>query len=148
MKVEFHSGVPDKLLHACRLLRKSHAAGARVVVTGERAALDRLDPLLWTFDPLSFVAHIRLRDGAPPPDATVRERTPVWLADAPAQAVRCSVLVNLGPEMAAGWTAFERVIEIVDTSPDDSAQARARWKRYGEVPGVERVHHALGSAAP
>ena len=32
MKVEFHSGVAEPLAHTCRLLRKAHAAGARVVV--------------------------------------------------------------------------------------------------------------------
>jgi DNA polymerase-3 subunit chi len=147
MKVEFHSGVPDKLVHACRLLRKSHAAGARVAVTGERTALDRLDPMLWTFDPASFVPHARLRAGAQPP-ASLLARTPIWLADmvdAPAQALGCTVLVNLGPEVPAQWDRFERLIEIVDASPEDSAQARARWRRYGQTPGVERVHHALGA---
>ena len=38
-EVSFHFNVPDKIGHACRLLRKAVAAGARVVVTGE-------DPLL------------------------------------------------------------------------------------------------------
>ena len=30
MKFEFHSGVSDKLDHACRLLRKAQAAGVKV----------------------------------------------------------------------------------------------------------------------
>ncbi len=142
-KVEFHSGVADKLQHACRLLRKSHAAGAQVVVGGDSGTLDRLDGALWTFDALSFVPHARLRAGAPDPLPPAAARAPLWLADEPLRFAHRDVLVNLGPSMVDGWQAFARVIEVVDASADDVAAGRRRWKAY-EQPGVERVHHALG----
>ena len=144
MKVEFHSGVADKLDHTCRLLRKSQAAGAQVVVGGERALLDRLDVMLWTFDALSFVPHLRVRGERPSASTAVLERTPLWLADDPAACAARDVLVNLGPEMVAGWEGFARVIEVVGRDDDDSAAARQRWRAYGETAGVERVHHSLG----
>ncbi len=107
VRVEFHSGVADKLGAACRFLRKAQAAGASVVVCGDRATLDRLDAALWTFDPLSFVAHARVRGVAP---ATALARTPTWLVDDPAAVGQREILLNLGPDMAAGWEQFERVV--------------------------------------
>jgi DNA polymerase-3 subunit chi len=145
MKVEFHTGVSDKLAHACRLLRKTQAAGAEVVVTGDASLLDRLDQALWTFEALAFVPHARLRaSGAP---GAVHARTPLWLADDPARCPQRGVLVNLGPEMAPAWQEFGRVIEIVDASDTDSVQARQRWRAYNAAAGVELVHHTLGAAS-
>ena len=145
MKVEFHSGVHDKLAHACRFLRKAQAAQAKVVVCGEAALLDRLDVTLWTFDALSFVAHVRLRAGqARRPGWS---RTPTWLVDAAASAPAAQILVNLGPDLAPGWQGFERVVEIVEQEPGDSLAGRRRWREYATHPGIELVHHALGGPA-
>lgn len=145
MKVEFHSGVPDKLDHACRLLRKAQAAGAKVVVAGEPGLLDRLDVTLWSFDALSFVPHVRVRAGGNAPAAAAR--SPVWLADAPVASAPSDVLVNLGTTMVPGWQRFARVIEVIGTDDADSRPARQRWRTYGEQAGVELVHHALGAAS-
>ena len=146
MKVEFHSGVPDKVEHACRFLRKAQMAGARVAVCGDAALLDRLDGSLWTFDALSFVPHVRRRAGGELRPGW--ERTPTWLVDDVGLAPDARILVNLGPEMATGWERFERVIEIVEASDEDSRAGRQRWRRYGEHAGAELVHHALGGARP
>jgi DNA polymerase III subunit chi len=143
VKVEFHSGVADKLDHACRLLRKTQAAGAQVVVGGDRALLDRLDVMLWTFDALSFVPHLRVRGERPGAAAAVLERTPLWLADVPAACAPRDVLVNLGPEMVAGWEGFARVIEVLGRDEEDIAEGRQRWRAYGEQAGIERVNHSL-----
>jgi DNA polymerase-3 subunit chi len=145
MKVDFHTGVADKLDHACRLLRKSQAAGAQVVVCGDRAMLDRLDTALWTFDALSFVPHARLRGTSPP--SAAHARTALWLADEALRAQHRSVLVNLGPAMAQGWQEFERVIEVVQSDDDDSAQGRRRWREYAAHAGVELGNHSRGDAA-
>jgi DNA polymerase III subunit chi len=142
LKVEFHSGVAEPLGHACRLLRKAHAAGARVVVHGPAPMLDRLDQQLWTFDALSFVPHLRLRAGARPQPH--QARTPTWLVDDVAAVDDRDVLVNLGDEMVSGWETFARVIEVVPADAQASAAARQRWRRYGEREGVELVHHAVG----
>lgn len=138
MKVEFHSGVADKLGAACRFLRKAQAAGAEVVVCGDRAALDRLDVALWTFDPLSFVAHWRVKHAAPAPTLA---RTPIWLVDDPATVAAREVLLNLGPAMVDGWEDFERVVEIVSTAADDAGAGRQRWREYASRPGIDLVHH-------
>jgi DNA polymerase IIIc chi subunit len=56
-EVTFHFNAADKLGHACRVLRKAVASGAKVVVTGDTALLRELDVALWTFAALEFVPH-------------------------------------------------------------------------------------------
>lgn len=140
MKVDFHTGVADKLGAACRFLQKAQAAGAAVVVCAERSTLDRLDSALWTFDAHSFVAHVRVRGHAPPPPALAR--TPTWLVDDAASVAPRELLLNLGPAMAEGWTEFARVVEIVSTEPADAEAGRQRWRQYSAQPGLELVHRA------
>jgi DNA polymerase-3 subunit chi len=131
-RVDFHTGVADKLGHTCRLVRKAWRAGHRVVVTGSPEQLSRLDVQLWTFEPGEFIPHARLRmgDSVPPPLL----RTPVWLADRPTdlpEAVGEShVLVNLGPGPTAGFEPFPRLIEFVAPAADDVAGGRQRWRHY------------------
>lgn len=143
MKIEFHSGLGEPLGHACRLLRKAQGAGARVLVHGPAATLDQLDQMLWTFDALSFVPHLRLRRGARPTPA--QQRTPTWLVDDVAAVPDRDVLVNVGSTVVDGWETFARVIELVPADAAASAAARQRWRVYAERPGVELVHHAAGT---
>jgi DNA polymerase-3 subunit chi len=139
-EVAFHTGVPDKLAHGCRLLRKAYRQGARVVVAGDAATLARLDQALWTFEPLEFVPHLRLRRGETPPARLAR--TPIWLVEPGAAAPHHEVLVNLGPEMVEGHEAFARVIEIVAADDDDRATGRQRWRAY-EAAGHAVTHHKV-----
>lgn len=131
-RVDFHSGVADKLGHTCRLVRKAWRAGHRVVVTGSPDQLARLDVQLWTFEPGEFIPHARVRAGATVPEALWR--TPVWLADQPADLPEVigegHVLVNLGPGPAAGFEPFPRLIEIVAQAADEVAAGRLRWRHY------------------
>ena len=131
-RVDFHTGVADKLGHACRLIRKAWRAGHRVVVTGSADQLMRLDVQLWTFEPGDFIPHARLRVGAAVSPAMAR--TPIWLADdaadLPADVAAGGVLVNLGPEPAAGFDRFPRLIEIVAQAADEVASGRQRWRHY------------------
>ena len=137
MKVEFHSGVADKLGSACRFLRKAQDAGATVVVCGDGVTLDRLDVTLWTFEPLAFVAHTRVR-GTDVPFAPAPAQA--WLADN-GRSVACrEVLLNLGPAMAPGWEEFARVVEIVSAEPADADAGRGRWRQYSSRPGLQLVH--------
>lgn len=138
MKVDFHSGVADKLGAACRFLRKAQDGGATVVVCADRGTLDRLDAALWTFDPLSFVAHIRLKEAAAPPALAA---TKTWLVDSAASVAARELLLNLGPAMVDGWERFSRVVEIVSAEPEDVGAGRQRWRQYSAHPGLDLVHH-------
>ena len=127
-EVAFHTGVADKPGYACRLVRKAWRQGRQVVVTGSAEQLQRLDVLLWTFEQAEFLPHVRLRRGERP--AAALQRTPVWLAEAEADAPPRDVLVNLGPELPAAFAAFARVIEVVGDAVDDVAAGRSRWRGY------------------
>lgn len=126
-EVTFHFNAPDKLGHACRLLRKAVATGAKVVVTGESALLAELDVALWTFSPLEFVPHCV--DSGPP---AVVAASPVVLAGSARSAPHQHVLVNLGASVPDGFERFERLIEVVSTDEADRLQARRRWKHYAD----------------
>ena len=144
MKVEFHSGLTEPLAHTCRLLRKAHAAGARVVVHGPDALLNQLDQALWTFDALSFVPHVRLRAGARP--SAQQARTPTWLVEDVSAVPDREVLVNLGRTMVEGWEGFARVIEVVSAEEPAIQAGRQRWRSYKARDGVELVNHSAAGA--
>ncbi len=131
-ELAFHTGLPDKLDYACRLLRKAWRQGARVLVTGSTAELARLDQALWVFEQEEFVPHLRLRAGESVPAALMH--TPIWLvddADGSAGALaEASVLVNLGPGYPSAPNQFARVIELVSTDEPELQSARERWRSY------------------
>ena len=143
MQVDFHTGLGDKLAYACRLLRKAHRSRARVVVTGDAAQLARLDQLLWTFEPGEFIPHARLRAGE-----RVSARlapTPLWLAEQPADAGACEVLVNLGPAGLGDGPLPARTIELVARSADEVAAGRQRWRAHVAA-GRAPVNHPQDAA--
>jgi DNA polymerase-3 subunit chi len=133
-EIEFHTGVADPLAFACRLLRKAHAKGARIVVHADAARATALDRVLWTFDPLAFVPHARTGSRAP-------AATPIWIAERLADAPHHDVLLNLADDVADGFETFARLIEVVGR---DAAEAgRCRWRHYS-ARGYPVVHHKAG----
>jgi DNA polymerase-3 subunit chi len=143
--VEFHSGIADKLGYACRLLRKAQAQGARVVVTGDAAALRALDERLWTFEPLSFVAHALLAPGRPVPQRLLQP-TPIWLVEPGAEPPHREIVLNLGPLPRPDAVACGRLIELVADDAAERAAGRQRWRAY-EAQGCTIRHHAQQASA-
>jgi DNA polymerase III subunit chi len=143
--VAFHTGMADKLGYTCRLLRKAWRQGAQVVATGEPEVLSRLDTMLWTFEHEEFVPHARLRGGERV--AAAMARTPIWLADDPGDVSGPQVLVNLGPDMAASFERFARILEIVSDEPGDAHQGRQRWRAYVSAGLAPRLHNAAAATA-
>jgi DNA polymerase-3 subunit chi len=139
-EVAFHFNAPDKLAYACRLVRKAAGTGAKVVVTAEPGLLRELDTALWTFSALEFVAHCHLATSSKP----MLARSPVVLADFPAQAPHQEVLVNLGGPVPEGFERFERLIEVVTAGDEDRQQARQRWKHYADR-GYAITRHDLAA---
>jgi DNA polymerase-3 subunit chi len=141
--VEFHTGLEEPLVFACRLLRKAIRSGSRVACTAPPATLEALDRALWTFDERDFVPHVRL----PGASATLIRRTPIWLA-ADLASVRTAgpglaerVLVNLGAGVVVEPGAHPRVIEVVGADAQAAAAGRERWRRY-KAAGFEVRHYA------
>lgn len=140
-EVSFHTQLPDPLGYACRLLRKALHQGAEVVVTAPPETLKRLDQMLWTFDPLEFIAHRLLREGEVV--APRLRRTPIWLTLPGAAAPTHDVLINIDIDPVPGFESYRRVIELVGNDEAQVLAARRRWRHYRER-GYTVAHHALG----
>jgi DNA polymerase-3 subunit chi len=141
--VDFHTGLADTLGYACRLLRKAHRQGLRVLVTAPASTLSQLDRELWVFEEREFVPH-RRASSQPVPDELAL--TPIWLTERADPAFDCPVLVNLGAEFPAQPMAFERVVELVGQEPDEAAAGRERWRRWKAL-GLEPVHRNAAAGA-
>lgn len=138
-EVMFHFNAPDKVGHACRLLRKAVGSGAKVVVTGEAGLLRELDTALWTFSPLEFIPHCLGNAEAP-----VLAASPVVLTQSARTGPHHEVLVNLGESVPEGFERFERLIEVVTQGEDDRLQGRQRWKHYADR-GYAITRHDLAA---
>ena len=124
-RVDFHSKVPDKLLYACRLVRKARAADMRVVVfTRDREQLHALDEALWTFSEQDFLPLVTADDA-------LASQTPVILTDdAEAAVPHHQILINVSGETPAHFARFERLFEVISIDEDDLAAGRERYRQY------------------
>ena len=124
-RVDFHSKVPDKLLYACRLIRKARTAGMKVVVyLQDSQQLSDFDQALWTFSENDFIPHVVASD-------ELAEQTPVILScDASENLPHHQVLINLSTQTPDHFARFERMFEIVSTDEQDLTVGRGRYKHY------------------
>jgi len=137
-RVDFYTGVTNKLLIACHLCEKASQQKLKTLVdVTDTAVANQLDKLLWTFSPTSFVPHCLASD-------KLAEVTPVVLCTELAQtvAIRYDVLLNLGTEVPPGGTFVKRIIEVVNETDLDKQLARKRY-RYYQAQKYEIHHHRL-----
>jgi DNA polymerase III subunit chi len=127
-QLEFHTGIADVMDYGCRLLRKAYRRGTRVVVCGDPERLSRLDVLLWTFEQLEFIPHLRLRSGDRPNAAM--QRTPIWLVDPQVDWPSADVAINLGEAPLGQPQRVARVLELVGEQPEARQAGRLRWRHY------------------
>ena len=135
-QIYFYSGAADKLYTACRLSVKAVQQDLKVMIYSlDDALLDRMDKLLWTFSPTSFVPHSRI-------DGELVDVTPVILGSEITQVTHCHVLLNLDDECPPAFGHFDRLIEIADVTVKDKKAARARYRHY-QSQGLEVNHYKL-----
>jgi DNA polymerase-3 subunit chi len=137
-RIDFHFNAPDKLQYACRLVRKIHRTGHRIVVFADAVALAEFDRALWSFSSLDFIPHVAAGDPLAPD-------TPVLLCSEPVDTAHADVLVNLSTLTPSFFSRFERVVEVVGSEDDDREQARARWRFYRDR-GYPLHSHDLATA--
>ena len=143
-RIDFHSNVGDLCAHACRLLRKASAQGARLLVLAESPLLEQIDQSLWAMGDSEFIAHCQSQDPQELLDAS-----PIVLhaqaAAGPLPLTAATILVNLSRWLPQDYERFERLIEILPR-PEQDAQAvalgRQRWQHYKRQ-GHELSNHAL-----
>lgn len=137
-QIDFHTGVPDRLAHACRVARKALRSGRHLVVRAPQALLQDMDRMLWHMAPHDFVAHCRA-DAA----AQMLEVSPIVLALPGQEVARHEVLLNLDDEIPPDFAVYGQVVEVVSAHDQaDLHHARQRWKRYREL-GHSPVRHDL-----
>lgn len=124
-RVDFHSKVADKVLYACRLVRKACSANMKVVVHLEDAQQQRaLDEALWTFSEQDFLPHVSASDA-------LATQTPVILThDASDPLPHHQVMINLSQRTPEHFARFERLFEVLSTDEQDLAAGRERYKQY------------------
>lgn len=124
-RIDFYSNVPDKILYACRLVRKARTADCRLVVFAQdRAQLAKIDEALWTFSDTDFLPHVMADD-------PLAEQTPVLLAEAGMTDLpHHELMINLSNQTPPDFARFERLLEIVAADDEDKAAGRERYSYY------------------
>jgi DNA polymerase-3 subunit chi len=135
-KVDFYTGVNDKLQTACVLSHKALQNGLRVLLhTPDEATAQRLDEMLWQHPPAAFIPHCRS-------DATDAATMPVIIAHHSEPFPHSELLISLHSSCLPFFSRFERVIEIVGLDAEDARLGRERYSFYRER-GFEMRHFDL-----
>ena len=135
-KVDFYTGVDDKLRTACQLSHKAMQNGVRVILSAPDAATnDALDKLLWHYPATAFIPHCRS-------DAEEAGQMPVVLNQGSDKFPHHELLISLHNECAPFFSRFERVIEIVGKDEEDARLGRERFGFYRDR-GYEMRHFDL-----
>lgn len=125
---------------ACRLAEKAYRLRHKILIRTESPVQNKtMDDLLWTFRAGSFVPHITAK--AYQTDSIV----PVVLSDDESPDCFKEILINLSNDLPKAYTRFERVIELIDQSPDIRNAGRERYRRYKEQ-GLAVETHKINSA--
>ncbi len=145
-RIDFAFGATDRLHMACQVIRKHYLAGRRLLVYADDAGLlERLDLMLWGFEPTAFIPHVYQDDD----DA---DQTPILLTSSEPLATAGSTdapppwLVTLATNCPANAAQFERILEIVSQDSDDVLAARQRWVRY-KADGHDLYAHDVSQRA-
>lgn len=123
-RIDFHSGVSDRISYTCRLIRKAYSAGSRIVVVARDETLPMLDDTLWTFSEHDFLPHVRLDD-------PLANKTPIVLTvDTSDPLPYYEVLINLSGDIPQQFASFERMIEVIALDEADRHAGRERYRTY------------------
>lgn len=125
-RAQFYHNAEDPLALACELAARAFDAGRKVALRlPDATAARRLDQMLWTVDPRSFVPHVTT-------DSPLAPETPVVIGhvDAPAAWPHTDMLINLGDDVPPDFERFRLLVEIVGDSEAAKRPARGRWKHY------------------
>lgn len=135
-KVDFYSGIDDKLRLACKLSHKAMQNGVRVVLsTPDAHTHNALDKLLWHYPDTAFLPHCNS-------DAPEAGEMPVVLDQGSGVSPHHELLITLHDECPSFFSRFDRVIEIIGRGDDDKLKGRERFKFYKDR-GYELGHFDL-----
>jgi DNA polymerase III subunit chi len=125
-----------RLQVACRLAEKAYLASQRALIWHtDRAELEALDELLWTFADGSFVPHEWLTSNQ-------AAEAPVLLSAGSPPGEAFDFVVNLAADPPPFLPLTRRVAEIIDGDEGRRRAGRMRFKAYREL-GIEPATHVL-----
>lgn len=104
-----------------KLLEKAYGSGARTCVVADSARISRLDELLWTYDPNSFLPH-----------GIEGDQHPILIAgELPAAGDIVCITNGIRVENVS---PYNRILDIFDGASEEGLKAaRARWKGYKDA---------------
>ncbi len=110
-----------------KLLERAVSGGYRVLLTVESDELgERLNQLLWTYDPGSFLPHGIDKEAQP-------EQQPILISTSTEPANSANLLMVTDGRSVKG-AEFERILDVFDGNDGDATtSARARWKEYKDI---------------
>lgn len=112
---------PKDLHFVCRLIEKVYKKGHQIFVVCENdTEAKRLDDLLWTYHPTSFIPHQRMETNV---GIHTQTTTPVIFND---------VLINLSTDIPEGYHRFNRILEVVFDEEPAKTVCRAHYRTYKE----------------
>ena len=107
-----------------KLLEKALGAGFRALLVASEERLERLNDLLWTYDPDSFLPHGSAKDGNV-------EAQPILLASSIEPKNGAKLLVVTDGATLGESDQFERVLDMFDGNDAEATEkARQRWTLY------------------
>jgi DNA polymerase-3 subunit chi len=111
---------------ACRLIDKAYQKNHRLYIHSESMShASKLDDMLWTFRPGSFIPHEIVGQRA---DTNV----PILIGHQSVAPDEHDVLINLTPLTPEFYSQFSRVAEFVTSDPLSRDQGRDRYRYYRE----------------
>jgi len=123
-RVDFYFNAPGKLEVLSRLVVKATAAGKRVLIYTQDAALARqVDQYLWSAQALSFIPHL-------PCQHAKAASTPLLIGMDADRIASHDVLINLDAAVPECFSRFERVLEIVTDEPGDLELSRQHYRHF------------------
>lgn len=122
----------EPLLLVCELAKKAYAADQPMLVLArDMEQAERLDDLMWSFEPDAFIPHqivgAGLDDGDGDGDGG-EDEAHVLIATPETDAPLRPLVLNLRDDPVEG--AFQRVLEVVPADPAARGPLRARWTQY------------------
>jgi len=118
----------EPLLLVCELAKKAYAANQPMLVLArDMEQAERLDDLLWSFEPDAFIPHGIAGAGFDDDDGGDDEAD-VLIAPPEVDAPLRPLVLNLRDAAVDG--EFQRVLEVVPADPSAREPLRERWKQY------------------
>ena len=118
----------EPLLLVCELAKKACAANQPMLVLArDMDQAERLDDLLWSFEPDAFIPHGIAGTGFDDEGGDDGEAD-VLIVPPEADAPLRPLVLNLRDAPVEG--DFERVLEVVPADPSAREPLRARWTQY------------------